>query len=69
MFKLLTILLIKIELFMDDFLTVMFSILKVNFLQSEKIGTPLIHNIITDLNLLENDLKKIDIVSFYHLFK
>lgn len=51
---------------MDDFLTVMFSILKVNFLQSEKIGTPLIHNIITDLNLLENDLKKIDIVSFFH---
>ena len=49
---------------MDDFLVVMFSIMKVNFLQSERIGTPLIHNIITDLNLLEADLKKIDAVLF-----
>jgi len=53
---------IKMEIFLDDFLTIIFSIMKVNFLQSEKIGTPLIHNILTDLNLLEADLKKIDTV-------
>ena len=47
---------------MDDFLTVMFSIMKVIFLQSEKIGTPMIHNIIGDLNLLEADLKKMETV-------
>lgn len=50
------------EIFFDDFLILMFSIIKLNFLQSEKIGIPMIHNIILDLNFLEADLKKIPIV-------
>lgn len=52
----------QIEIFFDDFLTLMFSIMKLNFLQSDRIGIPMIHNIILDLNFLEADLKKLSFV-------
>ena len=51
------------ELVFDDFFIVLFAILKVNFLRSERLNKSFIYNIMSDLNILETDIKKIPIVN------